>query len=85
MRRTVDATTFLALIVILGSFAYFIVRGGSDVAIITIISGSMGMVLSYFFAQHIANGAADKALSARIASTESHNVVVSEAPRAPEI
>lgn len=85
MGRTLNSTAFLAILVVVGSFGYFIARGGSDSAVVAIMAGALGTVLSYFFASHIADGAADKALNARISSTASHDVIVSADPVEPNV
>lgn len=57
------ATFIIALVVVVGAFAYFIVRGGADPVVTPIMSLALGTVLSYFFTTHIANGAAAHALN----------------------
>lgn len=85
MSQRINASAFLALVVVVGAFLYFIFRGGNDAAVTAIMAGALGTVLSYFFASHIADGAADKALNNRIASTASHDVVIAAQPHDTEV
>jgi uncharacterized membrane protein YjjP (DUF1212 family) len=57
----------IAIIVLVAGFVYLIVRGTADQTVIAIIAGGFGTVLSYFFANHISNGAATHAVDKAIA------------------
>lgn len=62
----VSSTTTVAVLVVGGSFAYIIIRGGSDPVVMPLIAGALMGVLNFFFARQIADGAATKSLDAVI-------------------
>lgn len=62
----VSSTTTVAILVVVGCFAYLIYRGGDDEVVMPLIAGALMGVLNFFFARQIANGAAEKSLDAVI-------------------
>jgi hypothetical protein len=76
-------TFALAVIVVVGTFAYLLIitiqRVPTDPTILPILAGAVGTVLSYFFSTHIANGAAAKALDSLVQTSKDREAALSDA------
>lgn len=72
----------LAALVVVGAFAYFIVRGGSDAVIVPIMAISLSTVLQFFFASHLVTGAANGAVASAIEANRAQQVAVDHATTA---
>lgn len=79
-----NSQTFaLAVIIATGTFAYVLIvtlQGrATDPTILPILAGALGTVLSYFFSQHIANGAAANALDVLVKTGKEREAALSVA------
>ena len=81
--RNNTPTFILALVVVVGTFAYLmtitVLRVPTDPTILPILAGAVGTVLSYFFSSHIADGAATRALDSLVQTGKDRETALSEA------